>query len=43
MLGGRLAAFAGPDFIDDAAKGGHDMKLVKYDLRLWQFFLTALM
>ena len=43
MLGGRLAAFAGSDFVDNAAKGGHDMELVKDDEGLRQFFLTALM
>jgi len=40
---GRLAVLTVSDFIDDAAKGGHDMKLVKDDMGLRQFFLTALM
>ena len=40
---GRLAVLTVSDFIDDAAKGGHDMELVKDDLDLRQFFLTALM
>jgi hypothetical protein len=39
MLGGCLAAFAGSDFVDDAAKSGDDMKLVKDNFSLWQFFL----
>jgi hypothetical protein len=34
----RLAVLAVSDFIDDAAKGGHDMELVKDDLSLRQFF-----
>ncbi len=40
---GRLAVLAVSDFVDDAAKGGHDMELVKDDEGLRQFFLTALM
>jgi hypothetical protein len=40
---GRLAVLTVSDFIDDAAKGGYDMELVKDDMGLWQFFLTALM
>jgi hypothetical protein len=42
-VGSRFTVLAVSDLIDDAAKGGHDMKLVEDDLSLWQFFLTALM
>ena len=43
VLCGRLAVFAVADLVDDAAEGGHDMELVKDDLGVGQFFLTALM
>jgi hypothetical protein len=43
VMCGRLAVLTVSDFIDDAAKGGYDMELVKDDMGLWQFFLTALM
>jgi len=43
VFGSRLAVFAVSDLINDAAKGGYDMKLVKDDLGSRQFFLTALM
>jgi len=39
---GRLTVLAVSDLIDDAAKGGHDMELVKDNEGLGQFFLTAL-
>ena len=40
---GRLAVLAVADLIDNPAEGGDNMKLVKDDLGLGQFFLTALM
>ena len=43
VLGRGLAVFAVADLVDDAAEGGHDMELVKDDLGVGQFFLTALM
>ena len=43
MLGTRFSVFAATDLIDNAAKVGHDVKRIEYDLGQWQFFLTALM
>lgn len=43
ILSRGFAVFAVTDLVDDPAESGDDMKLIEDDLRLRQFFLTALM
>jgi hypothetical protein len=43
ILHGGFTVLAVSDLVDDAAKGGHDLQLIKDDLAGGQFFLTALM